>query len=147
MSSPGSGSKTIETIAVIGAGTMGHGIAQVAATSGFVVLLNDVDRESLARGVAAIERNLAKGIQLANLTEDDRDRDLQRIHGTTILESCAKADLIVEAAPENLDLKKEILRQLENASDNPFIFASNTSSLSITKIAGSSKRPDAVVGM
>ncbi|HZN00056.1 MAG TPA: 3-hydroxyacyl-CoA dehydrogenase NAD-binding domain-containing protein, partial [Pyrinomonadaceae bacterium] len=64
MSSPGSGLERIETIAVIGAGTMGHGIAQVAATAGFKVLLNDVDRESLARGVSAIERNLAKGIQL-----------------------------------------------------------------------------------
>ncbi|HKP80820.1 MAG TPA: 3-hydroxyacyl-CoA dehydrogenase NAD-binding domain-containing protein, partial [Pyrinomonadaceae bacterium] len=83
MSSPGSGSQTIETIAVIGAGTMGHGIAQVAAAAGFKVLLNDVDRESLARGVAAIETNLAKGIQRAKLTEDDRDRTLQQIHGTT----------------------------------------------------------------
>jgi 3-hydroxybutyryl-CoA dehydrogenase len=147
MSSPGSGLERIETIAVIGAGTMGHGIAQVAATAGFKVLLNDVDRESLARGVSAIERNLAKGIQLAKLTEDDRDRTLQHIHGTTNLDECAKADLIIEAAPEKLDLKKEVLRQLESASDRPFIFASNTSSLSITEIASASKRPDAVIGM
>jgi len=147
MSSPGSGLERIETIAVIGAGTMGHGIAQVAATAGFKVLLNDVDRESLARGVSAIERNLAKGIQLAKLTEHDRDRALQHIHGTTNLDECAKADLIIEAAPEKLDLKKEVLRQLESASDRPFIFASNTSSLSITEIATASKRPDAVIGM
>ena len=147
MSSPGSGLERIETIAVIGAGTMGHGIAQVAATAGFRVLLNDVDRESLARGVSAIERNLAKGIQLAKLTEHDRDRALQHIHGTTNLDECAKADLIIEAAPEKLDLKKELLRQLESASDRPFIFASNTSSLSITEIATASKRPDAVIGM
>ena len=138
---------SIETIAVIGAGTMGHGIAQVAAGAGFKVLLNDVDRESLARGVAAIERNLAKGIERGKLTEDDRDRTLQQIHGTTNLQSCATSDLIIEAAPEKLDLKKEILRQLESASDHPFIFASNTSSLSITEIASSSKRPDAVIGM
>jgi 3-hydroxybutyryl-CoA dehydrogenase len=137
----------IETIAVIGAGTMGHGIAQVAAAAGFKVLLNDVDRESLARGVSAIERNLAKGIQLGKLTEDDRGRTLQQIHGTTNLDECAKADLIIEAAPEKLDLKKEVLRQLESASDHPFIFASNTSSLSITEIASASKRPDAVIGM
>ena len=142
-----SGSETIETIAVIGAGTMGHGIAQVAAAAGFRVLLNDVDRESLARGVSAIERNLAKGIERGKLTEDDRDRTLQQIHGTTNLQSCATSDLIIEAAPEKLDLKKEVLRQLESASDHPFIFASNTSSLSITEIAGSSKRPDAVIGM
>jgi len=147
MSSPGSGLERIETIAVIGAGTMGHGIAQVAAAAGFKVLLNDVDRESLARGVSAIERNLARGIQLAKLTEDDRDRTLQQLHGTTSLDECAKADLIIEAAPEKLDLKKEVLRQLESASDHPFIFASNTSSLSITEIASASKRPDAVIGM
>ena len=147
MSSPGSGLERIETIAVIGAGTMGHGIAQVAAAAGFKVLLNDVDRESLARGVSAIERNLARGIQLGKLTEDDRDRTLQQIHGTMNLDECAKADLIIEAAPEKLDLKKEVLRQLESASDHPFIFASNTSSLSITEIASASKRPDAVIGM
>ena len=137
----------IETIAVIGAGTMGHGIAQVAAAVGFKVLLNDVDRESLARGVSAIERNLAKGIERGKLTEDDRDRTLQQIHGTTNLQSCAASDLIIEATPEKLDLKKEVLRQLESASEHPFIFASNTSSLSITEIASSSKRPDAVIGM
>ena len=147
MSSPESGSETIETIAVIGAGTMGHGIAQVAAVAGFRVWLNDVDRESLARGVSSIEKNLAKGIERAKLTEDDRDRALQLIHGTTNLKECAAADLIIEAAPEKLELKKDILRQLESASDHPFIFASNTSSLSITEIAGSSKRPEAVIGM
>jgi 3-hydroxybutyryl-CoA dehydrogenase len=138
---------SIETIAVIGAGTMGHGIAQMAASAGYKVLLNDVDRESLARGVSAIERNLAKGIERGKLTEDDRDRTLQQIHGTTNLQSCAASDLIIEATPEKLDLKKEVLRQLESASDHPFIFASNTSSLSITEIASSSKRPDAVIGM
>ena len=147
MSSPGSGSKAIETIAVIGAGTMGHGIAQVAATAGFRVLLNDVDRESLARGVAAITRNLDKGIQLAKLTEDDRDHTLQQIHGTTNLKECAEADLIIEAAPERLELKQQVLREVESASDHPFIFASNTSSLSITEIASSSKHPEAVIGM
>jgi 3-hydroxybutyryl-CoA dehydrogenase len=147
MSSPGSGLPTIETIAVIGAGTMGHGIAQVAAGAGFRVLLFDVDRESLARGVNAIERNLAKGIQLAKLTEDDRDRTLQHIHGTTNLEECAAVDLIIEAAPEKLELKQNILRQVEAASDHSFIFASNTSSLSISEIAAPAKRPEAVVGM
>ena len=138
---------SIETIAVIGAGTMGHGIAQVAAFNGFAVLLSDLDRDALARGVTSIEKNLAKGISLGKLTEDDRDRTLQQIHGTTKLEECARADLIIEAAPEKLDLKREILRQLESFSDRAFIFASNTSSLSITEIARSAKRPEAVVGM
>jgi 3-hydroxybutyryl-CoA dehydrogenase len=132
---------------VIGAGTMGHGIAQVAAAAGFRVLLNDVDRESLARGVRAIEGNLDKAIKLAKLAEDDRDRTLQHIHGTTSLDECAAVDLVIEAAPEKLELKQIILRQLEGASDHSFIFASNTSSLSISEIASSAKRPAAVVGM
>jgi 3-hydroxybutyryl-CoA dehydrogenase len=126
---------------------MGHGIAQVAAAAGFRVLLNDVDREALARGVRAIEGNLAKGIQLGKLTENDRDRALQLIHGTTKLEECAAADLVIEAAPEKLELKQNILRQLETVSDHPFIFASNTSSLSISEIAAPSSHPEAVVGM
>jgi len=124
---------------------MGHGIAQVAAACGFQVLLNDVNREALSRGVKAIERNLDKGIRLGKLTEDDRDRTLQHIHGTTNLVDCASADLIVEAAPEKLELKREILRQLE--SKGQFIFASNTSSLSISTIAEASTRPENVVGM
>ena len=141
------GPQTIETIAVIGAGTMGHGIAQVAGASAFQVLLFDLDREALARGIRAIEKNLAKGIQLGKLTEDDCDRTLQHIHGTTNLTECAEADLIIEAAPEKLELKQDILRQLEADSDSHFIFASNTSSLSITEIAKASRRPENVIGM
>ena len=147
MSTQGSGSKTIETIAVIGAGTMGHGIAQVAGGCGYRVILSDVDRESLSRGIRTIEKNLAKGIQLGKLTEYDSERTLQQIRGTTILRECAAADLIIEAAPEKLDLKRDLLHKLEVASDRPFIFASNTSSLSITEIARASKRPENVVGM
>lgn len=139
--------QSIETVGVIGAGTMGHGIAQVAAGAGYKVLLRDVDRESLARGIAAIERNLAKGIQLGKLTEDDRDSTLQHIRGTTKLEEIANADLIVEAAPERLELKQQILREVETLSSKAFIFASNTSSLSITEIARASERPQNVVGM
>jgi len=147
MSTRGSGSQTIKAIAVIGAGTMGHGIAQVAAASGFRVVLYDVDRDSLARGIRTIEKNLAKGIQLGKLTELDSERILQQIHGTLTLEHCAEVDLVIEAAPENLNLKQEILRKLEVAPDQPFIFASNTSSLSITEIARASVRPDKVIGM
>jgi 3-hydroxybutyryl-CoA dehydrogenase len=144
---PGSDPQTIEIIGVIGAGTMGHGIAQVAAAAGYRVLLRDVDLDSLARGVLAIERNLAKGIQLGKLTEADRDSTLQHIRGTTQLAEVANADLIIEAAPERLDLKQEILREVEQHSKKPFIFASNTSSLSITEIAKASERPAQVVGM
>ena len=126
---------------------MGHGIAQVAAAAAYKVLLCDVDRGSLARGIQAIERNLAKGIQLGKLTEDDRDSTLQHIRGTTQLSEIANADLIIEAAPEQLELKREILRQLESHSNKAFIFASNTSSLSITEIAKASARPRNIVGM
>ena len=126
---------------------MGHGIAQVAAAAGYKVLLRDVDRDSLARGIQGIERNLAKGIQLGKLTEDDRDSTLQHIRGTTHLAEIANADLIIEAAPEQLELKQEILRQLELHSNKAFIFASNTSSLSITEIAKASNRPRDIVGM
>jgi 3-hydroxybutyryl-CoA dehydrogenase len=139
--------QSIQSIGVIGAGTMGHGIAQVAATAGYKVTLRDVDRESLARGIQAIERNLAKGIQLGKLTEDDRDSTLQHIHGTTELDQVAGTDLIIEAAPEKLELKQEILRELERHSNQDFVFASNTSSLSITEIAKASERPQNVVGM
>jgi len=142
-----SGPQTIETIAVIGAGTMGHGIAQVAGASTFQVILYDVSREALARGIQAIEKNLAKGINLGRLTEEDCDRALQQIHGTTNLMECAEADLIIEAAPEELELKQDILRELEANSNYPFIFASNTSSLSITEIAKVSRRPQDVIGM
>lgn len=126
---------------------MGHGIAQVAAGAGYKVLLRDVDLDSLARGIQAIERNLAKGIQLGKLTEADRDSTLQHIRGTTKLPEVAKADLIIEAAPERLELKQQILRELETHSDRAFIFATNTSSLSITELARASERPQNVVGM
>lgn len=139
--------QTIETIGVIGAGTMGHGIAQVAAAAGYRVILRDLDRDTLAQGIRAIERNLAKGIQLGKLTEADRDQTLEYIHGTTHLAKLYQADLIVEAVPERLDLKQAILRELEASSDRQFIFASNTSSLSITEIATSSRHPERVVGM
>jgi 3-hydroxybutyryl-CoA dehydrogenase len=126
---------------------MGHGIAQVAAAAGYRVVLRDVDRECLARGIKSIERNLAKGIQLGKLTEADCDSTLQHIHGTTHLEELAHADLIIEAAPERLELKQDLLRQVEKLSRHSFIFASNTSSLSITEIARIAERPANVVGM
>ena len=132
---------------MIGAGTMGHGIAQVAAGAGFRVVLRDVDRESLARGVRAIERNLAKGIELGKLTEADCDSTLQHIHGTTHLEEFANADLVIEAAPEVLEIKQNLLREVEGIAKEGFIFATNTSSLSISEIARASQYPANVVGL
>jgi 3-hydroxybutyryl-CoA dehydrogenase len=139
--------QTIKTIGVIGAGTMGHGIAQVAAAAGYQAVLRDVDRDSLARGIQAIDRNLVKGIQLAKLTEAERDSILQHIHGTTDLAEIAEADLVIEAAPEKLEIKQQLLREVEKLASRPFIFATNTSSLSITELAKSSDQPGNVVGM
>jgi 3-hydroxybutyryl-CoA dehydrogenase len=139
--------RAIEKISVLGAGTMGHGIAQIAAMAGYPVLLREINKEMLARGIQAIDRNLVKGIQLGKLTEEDRDLALQRIRGTTLLAEAANADLIIEAAPEILELKQEILRDIESAAQGPFVFATNTSSLSITEIARGSSNPACVVGM
>ena len=126
---------------------MGHGIAQVAAAAGYRVVLHDVDRDTLARGIRAIESNLARGIQLAKLTEADREQTLEYIHGTTHFEQISKAELIIEAVPERLELKQAILRQAESLNGQHFVFASNTSSLSISEIATTSERPEQVVGM
>lgn len=138
----------IETVAVIGAGTMGHGIAQVAAQVGFKVVMRETTREALARGVANIERNLEKAIKLGKLTDDERDQTLQRIRGTTNLAELRSADIFIEAAPEQSELKQTILREVEAVAEKPgFVFATNTSSLSITEIAKAAKNPQRVVGM
>lgn len=126
---------------------MGHGIAQVAAAAGYRVILCDVDRDTLAQGIRAIERNLAKGVQLGKLTEAEREQTLEYIHGTTHLKKLVPADLIIEAVPERMELKQAVLRETESFSDRQFIFATNTSSLSITEIAAASGRPEKVIGM
>jgi 3-hydroxybutyryl-CoA dehydrogenase len=137
----------INTIGVLGAGTMGHGIAQVAAVAGYEVIVRDLDDASVARGLQAIERNLAKGVQLGKVTEEDRDRARARITSSTDLEDLQAADLIIEAAPENLELKQSLLRDCEAVTASHCIWASNTSSLSISEIAGTAKRPESVIGM
>ena len=126
---------------------MGHGIAQVAAAAGYAVIMRDVSPEALARGVQSIERNLAKAIQLGKISEQDRDEILQRIQGATRLEEISGADLVIEAAPENLELKQSLLREAEALVDRGCIFATNTSSLSISEVAAVSSRPENVVGM
>ena len=137
----------IRRVGVLGAGTMGHGIAQVAATAGYAVVMRDVDSEALARGVQSIERNLAKAIQLGKITEQQRDEILQRIRGATRFEEIRGVDLVIEAAPENLELKQNLLREAETLVDTNCIFATNTSSLSIGEIASAASRPENVVGM
>ena len=137
----------VNTISVLGAGTMGHGIAQVAAAAGYHVVLRDVDEVAVARGLKSIKRNLAKGIQRGKVTEAERDETLTRIRMTTSIEDLRDADLIIEAAPENLDLKRTLLRETEAIARHDCIFATNTSSLSIDEIAAASSRPAQVVGM
>ena len=132
---------------MLGAGTMGHGIAQVAAAAGYGVIMRDLNSDALARGVQSIERNLAKAIQLGKISEQDGDETLQRIHGTTGLEEIRTADLVIEAAPENLELKQNLLREAEALVGRNCIFATNTSSLSISEIAAASSRPENVIGM
>jgi 3-hydroxybutyryl-CoA dehydrogenase len=139
--------RALETIAVLGAGTMGHGIAQVAAQAGYRVILRDVEKESLARGVKAIDRNLVKGIERGKLTEEERDLALQHIRGTVHLSETTAADLFIEAAPEVLEMKRGILLEVEALAQKPFIFATNTSSLSITEIAQAARNPQIVIGM
>ena len=126
---------------------MGHGIAQVAAAAGYAVILRDVNAEALARGLQSIERNLSKAIQLGKLTGQQRDETLQRIHGATSFEEIRDVDLVIEAAPENLELKQSLLRESEALVDTNCIFATNTSSLSIGEIASVTVKPENVVGM
>ena len=141
------GPRAVEFVAVLGAGTMGHGIAQVAALAGYRVVMRDVSRDAVERGVRAIEANLEKGMKLGKLAEDERDAALQRIRGATSLDEAAGADLFIEAVPERMDLKREALREAERVAARDFVFATNTSSLSITEIAAGARAPERVVGM
>jgi 3-hydroxybutyryl-CoA dehydrogenase len=137
----------VKTVAVLGAGTMGHGIAQVAAAAGYGVVLRDVSEELAAKGLRAIEANLSKGVERGKVTAEERERALSNIRATASLEEAAGAELIVEAVPERLELKRETLASVERLAANDFIFATNTSSLSISEIAEGSARAARVVGM
>ena len=133
-------------IAVIGAGQMGAGIAQVAAQSGHDVLLNDRSRELFDRGVAGIAKQLARSVEKARITADDRDAILARIAFAPAIAGL-DVDLAIEAATENLDLKLEIFRALDGATPERAILASNTSSISITTLGAATKRAERVIGM
>ena len=137
----------IERIAVIGAGQMGNGIAQVAATSGFEVVMIDINQEAVDRGMATIERSLNKLVQKERLSQDDADAARARMSVSTDRSPCAEADLVVEAVPEILSLKKSIFEDLDSICGPDTILASNTSSISITKIAACTSRPEKVIGM
>ena len=138
---------TIERIAVIGAGQMGNGIAQVAATSGFEVVMIDINQEAVDRGMATIERSLNKLVQKERLSQEDADAARARLSVSTDRSPCAEADLVVEAVPEILSLKQSIFEDLDSICGPDTILASNTSSISITKIAACTSRPEKVIGM
>ncbi|MDP6233034.1 MAG: 3-hydroxybutyryl-CoA dehydrogenase [Candidatus Poseidoniaceae archaeon] len=137
----------IERIAVIGAGQMGNGIAQVAATSGFEVVMIDINQEAVDRGMATIERSLNKLVQKERLSQEDADAARARLSVSTDRSPCGEADLVVEAVPEILSLKQSIFEDLDGICGPDTILASNTSSISITKIAACTSRPEKVIGM
>lgn len=138
----------MKNITVIGAGTMGNGIAHVFAQNGYSVHLVDVNQDALDRGVATITKNLDRMIAKEKISEADKEATVARLNAVTDLETgCKDADLVVEAATENVDLKLKIFSQLEEFCAPETVLASNTSSISITKIAAATKRADKVIGM
>ena len=137
----------IESIGVVGAGTMGNGIAQVCAVSGFKVIMQDIADEPLQRGLATIEKSLNRLLAKDRITSEQKDAALNRIRTTTTAESFAEVNVVIEAATENLDLKLKIFQELDAVCNPEIILASNTSSISITKIAGQLQRADRVIGM
>lgn len=138
----------MKNIAVIGAGTMGNGIAHTFAQSGFTVRLVDISEKSIEKGMATIAANLDRMVAKGTITEDDRNKTIANIITYTDLkDGVAGADLVVEAATENVDLKLNIFRQLNELCKDDAILASNTSSISITQIAAATTRPDKVIGM
>ncbi len=137
----------MEKIFVLGAGTMGAGIVQAFAQKGFEVIVRDIKDEFVDRGLAGIQKNVEKLAAKGKITEEDKDAILSRISGTTDLNLAADCDLVVEAAVENMKIKREIFAQLDEICKPETILASNTSSLSITEVAAATKRPDKVIGM
>ncbi len=139
----------IKKIAVLGAGLMGHGIAQVAAQVGkYEVNLRDVEQRFVDSGVGMIRESLQRFVKKGQLTEADMSATLARIHPTLDLKGAvANADLIIEAVPENLELKKATFREVDSYAPSHAIIASNTSSVSITEMASATKRPEMVCGM
>jgi 3-hydroxybutyryl-CoA dehydrogenase len=138
---------TIKAVGVIGAGTMGNGIAHVFAKSGYEVILVDVEDRFLQRGIDTITKNLEREVAKNNLTSGDRDAALKRIRTTTNRSDLAAADFMVEAATEKFEIKSQIFRDIDSITRPEIILASNTSSISITKLAALTKRPEKVIGM
>lgn len=134
-------------VCIIGAGTMGAGIAQVFASSGFDVVLRDIKDEFIEKGLNYIKGNLERSVKKERLTQDQADQIFARLNGTTDISAVKDVDLIVEAAVEDMAIKKQIFQELDGICGPDVIFATNTSSLSITEVAASTARPDKVIGM
>jgi len=137
----------IKTLGVVGAGQMGSGIAQVAAASGLSVVMNDIGDEFVENGFSAIEKSLDRLLKKEKITKEDQKAILGRIEGSTSIVDMVKSDFVVEAATENEDLKLQIFKDLDECCKEGVILSSNTSSISITKIAAVTKRPENVIGM
>lgn len=137
----------IKTIGVIGAGQMGGGIAQVAAASGFQVVLNDVEQRFLDNGLTVISKNLDRQVQKERMTKAEKEEVLARITGTIKLKDMAGVDFIIEAATENEGIKLAVFEELDHICRPGVILASNTSSIPITRIASATQRPEIVIGM
>lgn len=138
---------SVKTVAVLGAGTMGNGIAHVFARSGYRVLLRDVDQRALDRGLEAIQKNLGREVTKGKLSESEKSAALARIQPVTDNVALVAADFVVEAVPEQRDLKIRVLREVDGILGPGVILASNTSSISITELAAVTKRPDRFIGM
>ena len=135
-------------VCVLGAGTMGHGIAQVTATAGHGVRLRDIEREFVDDGLDAIRSNLDGGVERDKLTDEEADAAFDRIEGyTDLAEAVSGADLVIEAVPEDVDIKQETFRDVEEHAGGDAVIASNTSSLSVTEIASVLSKPSRAVGL
>ena len=134
-------------VGVVGAGTMGNGIAHVFAKAGHKVILADVSQAAVDKALALVRKNLGREVERQKLTADEAETAMSRITGTTALEALGEAGLVVEAATERFEVKAELFRRLDGLLGAEAILASNTSSISITKLAGLTKRPGQVIGM
>jgi 3-hydroxybutyryl-CoA dehydrogenase len=137
----------IKTVGVLGAGTMGNGIAQVAAQAGFNVVMRDIEDRFVQSGLKSIDKFLAKSVEKGKMAADQKDAVMGRIKGTTKIEDMKECDFVVEAVLEVMDLKKEVFKALDEICRPEVILSSNTSSMSITEIATATKRPERVAGM
>src|SRR5439155_17973211 len=136
-----------DVFGVVGAGTMGNGIAQVAARAGFDVVIRDVAQDFLARGMAAIDKSLQRDVDKERLAADEKQSIVRRIKTTTQIADLRDAAIVVEAVTEDFTVKAEVIKALDEIANRDAILASNTSSISITKLAAVTKRPDKMIGM